>query len=358
MFFYFIIFGISLGLFNSVVYRVNRGKDFLFHYILFLLFLSIIEGCRDLTIGTDLNVYGILFFDEACKSKDLISHISDYKGEWGFHTLMWLCSRLSKDIHIMMFVSALIKISLVSSAFIKMRNQLSPILLMFSYLCFSYVTGFNIMRQALAGAFVIFAIPYLLENKWIPYFLLSLLAMTIHSSAFMSIFLVLLFFMTKINAGMCLSFIGLGIVYFFSSSIMIYISLIDLGNYSDKAILYMEREGVKTAKVNIIIAIFYILFILKNKKFSPTDHFFKYFVILSVSSLFFTIMSSYFEVAVRLSWYILYLLSFMYLIYIRNLPNEKMYSLIYVVLFLLYFIMDAIHGLGDCLPYKSKILGI
>ena len=311
-----------------------------------------------MNIGTDLNVYGILYFDLACKAHHLLKYILEYEGEWGYHSFMWLCSRLSSSIHVMLFITALLKIVLASSAFLKMRNYLNPTLLMFSYLCFSYVTGFNIMRQALAASVIIYAIPYLLEKKWIPYFSLSLLAMTIHSSAFISLVLAVLYFTTKARGGIWLSFMALAAIYSFSSIIITYLMVSDLGLYSNKATLYMEREGVTTAKSNIIIACLYILFILKNKSHFKANKFAEYFLLLSVTSLFFTLMSSFFEVAVRLSWYVIYLLGFMYALAIKKLPNRRMYSLAYVAIYSMYFIVDASHGLGGCLPYKSIIFGI
>lgn len=357
MFLYFVVFAISIGLFHLASKQSCRKIGFWVTYLMFVLLLSLIEGCRDLTIGTDLNVYGILYFNDACRSHHLVKHIFNYEGEWGFHAFMWMCSRFSSNIHVMLFISALLKIVLVSSAFLKMRHRLNPTLLMFSYVCFSYVTGFNIMRQALAASVVIFALPYLIDKKWLPYFILSLLAMILHSSAFMSIVIALLYLTTKLRGGMWLSFIVLAIVYFLSSVIMAYIMAADLGVYSNKAALYMEREGVTTAKSNIVIACLYIVFALKNKSRFKKDYF-HYFILLSVTSLFFTLMSSLFEVAVRLSWYILYLLGFLYMLVIRDVPNRGMYSWTYAIIFFMYFIVDALHGLGDCLPYKSAILGI
>lgn len=358
MLFYLVIFAISVSLFHLASKQSYRKIGFWLIYLLFILLLSLIEGCRDLTIGTDLDVYGIRYFDDARRSHHLTQHIFDFEGEWGFHAFMWLCSRLSSDIHVMLFVLALLKIVLVSSAFLKMKKCLNSTLLMFSYLCFSYVTGFNIMRQAFAASVVIFALPYLLDKKWLPYFSLSLLAMTLHSSAFMSLVLVILYFTVRMKGGIWFSFIALAIIYALSSAIMVYIMMSDLGLYSDKAALYMEREGVTPAKSNIVMACLYIVFILKYKSHFKTDKFFDYFLLLSVTSLFFTLMSSFFEVAVRLSWYILYLLGFMYVLAIRKLPHKNLFSMVYVAIYIMYFVIDALHGLGDCLPYKSKILGI
>lgn len=358
MLFYIIAFIILIFLFHQASKHSLGESSFWFPYLLFVLFASTIEGCRDLTIGTDLNVYGILYFDDAHRSHYLIKHIFSYGGEWGFHAFMWLCSCLSSDIHVMLFVSALVKIVLVSISFLRMRKLLNPTLLMFSYLCFSYVTGFNIMRQALAASVAIFALPYLLRKRWLPYFVLSILAMTIHSSAFMTLILAVLYFATKMKGGLWISFIVLGGVYTLASAIMVYIMMSDIGLYSDKAALYLEREGVTTAKTNIVIACLYIVFIFKNKSHLMADKFFEFFLLLSITALFFTLMSAYFEVAIRLSWYVLYLLGFMYALAIKNMPYRKIHSFAYVVIFFMYFIIDAMHGLGDCLPYKSNILGI
>lgn len=358
MLFYLVIFAISISLFHLASKQSYRKIGFWLTYLIFILLLSLIEGCRDLTIGTDLDVYGIRYFEDARRSHHLIKYISELEGEWGYHTFMWLCARLSSDIHVMLFVSALLKIVLASVAYLKMRNQLNPTLLMFSYLCFSYVTGFNIMRQALAASIVIFALPYLLERKWIPYLILSLLAMTLHSSAFMSIVLAALYFVTKMKGGIWLSLIIIAIIYSFSFAIMAYIQILDLGLYSDKASLYLEKEGVTTAKSNIVIACLCILFVLRYRSYLKTNHSFDYFFLLVVTSLFLTFMSSYFEVAVRLSWYIFYLLGLMYTIIIKKLSKRRLLSMTYIVIFVMYFMLEALHGLGNCLPYKSVILGI
>lgn len=358
MIFYLIILSVAILFFRICSKASYKDTLFWISYIPFILLLSIIEGCRDLNVGTDLQVYGERYFYDACFSSNFFKYILSCNGEWGYHVFMWICSRISPSINIMLFLLALVKILLVSYTALRLRKYLNPVLFMLAYLCFSYITGYNIMRQVFAMSFVIFGFPFLLEKKYIIYAVISILSMTIHSSAFIAFLILGLYFLANFKLSIWFTIASIVIVYVFSFSIMNYLQSADIGLYSTKASLYMEREGVTTSKANILIIIMYIIYAYKFKSALTINRHFRFFFSLVIFNLFFILMSSTFEVAVRLSWYILHLINILFLISVKYTNRRKFLCLSFSILYVIYFIFDAIHGLGGCLPYKSAILNI
>ena len=306
--------------------------------------------------------YGVVFFENAKYTSSLKTLLENVTGEWGFHILVWLCARISDDIHFMLFVEELIKIVLVSSTALHFRKKIDATLFMFAYLTFFYYTGFSIMRQILAMSIFIYGMRYYFNGEHKKYILICLLATTFHTSAVFSFLIYIIHFVKSksIQGSIILHLIIVCFVYLFSITIMNYIFSGNFGSYSEKAGLYLEKEGAVIAKTNILlsVAMFFVSLVYAFWKIDRSIYI--TYLILIIYNLFFLFMSPQFEVAFRVSWYQVPFIVILFLFFSSHYPYKRRFFLssVYIALFALHFIIAAMHNLSGTIPYSSKILGI
>ena len=359
--FYIVIIILSVFLFSVANRNYKRKPIFIFFYSAFVLLLSLLGGLRDESVGSDIATYGIAFFEDAKYASSLWSLLQHKTGEWGFHILMWICTRISGDIHFMFFVEELIKILLVSSTALYFREKLNATLFVFAYLTFFYFVGFSAMRQLLAMSVFIYSLRYYFNGEHLKYILFGLLAMAFHSSG---IFAFLIYFIRYLHWESLKKnvFVHLGImllIYVFSMTIMNYLMFNNLGVYSEKAELYMEREGAVTAKTNILLAIALLILSCFCKFWKKNRLEYSIYIVLIIYNLFFLFMSPQFEVAFRVSWYQIPFMIILFLRFARLYVIKKrlFLNITYISLFILHFVIASIHGLSGTIPYSSRILG-
>ena len=360
--FYIVIIILSVFLFSVANRNYKRKPIFIFFYSAFVLLLSLLGGLRDESVGTDIATYGIVFFEDAKYAPSLWSLLQHKTGEWGFHILMWICTRISGDIHFMFFVEELIKILLVSSTALYFREKLNATLFMFAYLTFFYFTGFSAMRQMLAISIFIYSLRYYFNGEHIKYILLGLLAMAFHSSG---VFVFLIYFIRWLHWESLKKsvFVHLGIIlviYLCSVTIMNYLMYNSWGVYSEKAELYMEKEGAVTAKTNILLAIALLLLSCFYKFWKKNRLEYPIYAVLIMYNLFFLFMSPKFEVAFRVSWYQVpfMIILFLKFAHLYSIKKHFLLNATYISLFILHFVIAAMHGLSGTIPYSSRIIGI
>lgn len=362
MFFYSLIIVIALGLFYLSNITYKKSSIFYFFYSAFILLLSLLGGLRDYNVGTDVLGYGIIFFEDAKYAPNLVFLLKNVSGEWGFHTLMWICAKISDNVHFMFFVEEFIKIILVSSTALYYKDKINSILFIFTYLTFFYFTGFSAMRQLLAMSIFIYSLRFYFEGKHKTYILFCLLAMTFHSSAIFTLFVYVIKFIQRKNfkSSIVLHLVIVLFVYVFSITIMGYLMSNDFGIYSQKAELYTEREGAVTAKTNILLAVGLFITSFYYKFWKNNLYEYSIFIALIIYNIFFLYMSPKFEVAFRISWYQMPLITIIFLSFAKKYDNNKrrILNTILISLYSLHFIISATHGLSGTIPYSSQIIGV
>jgi hypothetical protein len=358
MFFYTFIIIITVSLFYLSTRLKKRSFFYYFFFSLYLLLPAIIGGCRDLNVGVDLTVYGVEYWNYTFYSKSISDLIIDSPSpEYGYFLLNYICSHISKDIHFFLFVSEFVKILLVSIVALHFKKSLNPVILILTYMLFFYFTGLSMMRQQLALCVSLFSLIYYFDKKWIPFTIIIVIAWSFHNSAFIMFLFPLLSLITKKKYSIILIAIGLFVVYLYKDLLLIFISGTGLvkGTIAES---YLD-SGVNTAKTNILIAVF--LFIYSALKIDKNKWHRNVILINSLICLFFLLMSSYFEVAFRVSYYQMIVLMIIVPISINSVKNINYkwgLNIIYISLYILHFFISATHGLSGTIPYKSTILGI
>lgn len=136
------------------------------------LIVSVLAGVRDLTgpvAGTDVTVYGNPVFLSISmvptwEAAVDVGESYGFHGEVGYIWLNYAVSRLTSDPHVFFGLVALIGSSLVVLVILMFREHGSPVLMWLTYLCISYVDGFNLLRQGIAMSIVLLAVALLLKR--------------------------------------------------------------------------------------------------------------------------------------------------------------------------------------------------
>lgn len=157
-------------------------------------------GVRDLSIGTDIRVYGNNTFQMATFSHDFYQYIVSLQGinggfefnEIGYTIFNFLVSRFTNDIHVFLFVLGFLINGIIFLSIYLIKDRISLTLAWLTYCFLFFSTTLNLLRQSVALAFVLLGIVLLYRGKIIASFLSFLIALLFHNSAIFA-FVVYLF---------------------------------------------------------------------------------------------------------------------------------------------------------------------
>ena len=356
MFFYLFV-----GIFTSVLAHIaisSYDRDKVLFYIffpLFILFPSMIEGCRDWNLGTDMLGYGSICFYNTLQYSNLGSFLSHLDSrEYGFHLLCYFCGKVG-TINLYMFMAALIKMTMVALTCLHFRKITIPWMVVIGYMLFFYWYGFSLMRQSLALSICMFSLIFLYEKKYLYFLLAVVAAYFFHNSSIFMLILPFVMIMAKMKHRLLIVILGVGTVYILASTLFMVVATSGLFGES-KAELYLD-SGVTSAKTNIIIMIGFSLFPYLRKNVECN---LKYYIqAYSLLGLMFLSLSSLFEVAFRVSFYQMIPLLILIPSLLKNMEDKTQQLIcisIYISLFLLHIVIAANHGMADTVPYRSIIL--
>jgi hypothetical protein len=175
---YFVVFLFALFLFGHNINSVKKEDDRIGY--ISLLFILIALCTFRYRVGGDTLHYFDVFENYFSFGKDF--NVIDSEYNIGWNLLNFIIKSIYDSFYFFQFVHAII-INCVIFYIIK-KYSINKFLVILFYLIF-YFLYFNmeILRESLAVAFFLLAIPYLIAKKWIPYYLLCLLALSFHSSA-------------------------------------------------------------------------------------------------------------------------------------------------------------------------------
>lgn len=354
---FYIVVGVITSLFSYLAFKFyDSHRVIAWTFILFfILFPSIIEGCRDWNLGSDMLGYGQAYFYNAQRYNNIIDFIKDLDSkEYAYHLLNYAASRIGA-INVMMFMAALIKMTLVALTCIHFRRLTIPWLMVFCYMMFFYWYGFSLMRQSIALCVSLYSLTFLYDKKYVKFVICALCSYLFHSSGLFTLLIPLVMFMSQNRKKLVITIIGTIIIYGMASSLFLYIA--GSGLFGDQMLDRYSDSGVASAKSNILIMIVFMLFAIFYKNKNQTLS----LKVLSCSilGLMTLMLSSLFEVAFRLSFYFMMpLLVFVPTLIKNNMDAIKRIAgkIAMIVLFLAHYFINVSHGLADTLPYHSFIL--
>lgn len=356
MSFYIIVGIITAVLAQLSVNLYDRNKvGFSICFLVFILFPSIIEGCRNPNIGSDMLGYGSAFFYNAAQYNNVYDLLADLDSkEYAYHIMCYICAKIG-TINLYMFVAALIKMIMLALTCIYFRKKTIVWMAVLGYMLFFYWYGFSLMRQSLALCISMYSLTYLFEKKYVLFSVWLILAYFFHNSAVFMFYMIAVLYMAKFKHGLLYVSLGVGAVYLLASVLFVFIA--SSGLFGDsKMDLYLD-SGVDSAKTNILLMMFFVLMPIGVK---TKDRLLVYYIrACALLGLMFLSLSSLFEVAFRVSFYQMMPLLFFVPALIQKSKVKVMQvgiAAMFICLFLVHIIVSASHGMADTVPYRSIIL--
>lgn len=355
------IFYLSLFLLFIAIYKWAEFDGRWWALLIAILIPTLFEGLRDDVVGEDMLGYGGSWFFMMDENEPLSSMFEFAQTpEYAYHLLIYVCKKISQNINVFMTACALIKMSAVTLFVYKMREQLSSLLFLFCYYCFFYVFSFSMMRQGIAVAICIYSLAYFVNKKYWKFLLLVVIAYFFHNSAVLMLLLIPIYYMRNLQYNYVIIIGSMVLVYFFVDVLFELVLMTPLFK-SGMADLYVD-SGVATAKTNLLISTIFLGYGVYQYFYEDEEgnHENTYMLIVtSAATLLFLLLSSYIEVAFRMSYYMFIVSVAIVAMFIYN---SELYRLEryagFIVLFLLHFYSNCSHGLGGALDYSSSILGI
>ena len=167
-------------------FKEKNKKNAIIFSIIAILIPSILSGARALTIGVDVKVYVEPTFQRALYVNSIFEFLQIFDLEPLYLVLTYVVAKFTNNIHWLLFVIQLIIITLIYIASYKNKEYSPMWLSMCVYFLTFYNTTYNLTRQALAVAFIIFSISYMREKKYLKSFFIFCVAMMFHTTALFS----------------------------------------------------------------------------------------------------------------------------------------------------------------------------
>ena len=354
------LFYLSLFLLFIAIYKWAELDGRWWALLIAILIPVLFEGLRDDVVGEDMLGYGGNWFFLMDENEELSSMLEfTQTPEYAYHLLIYLCKKISQNIHLFMTACALIKMSAVTLFAYRMREQQSSFLFLFSYYCFFYVLSFSMMRQGIAVALCIYSLAYFMRNEIWQFLLMVVIAYFFHNSAILMLLLIPVRYMRNVRYKYYVVLGGICIIYFFVEFLFELVLMTPLFK-SQMADLYID-SGVPSAKTNLLISSVFLCYGVYLHFFEDEELCEKVYMLITTSSvtLLFLFLASYIEVAFRMSYYFYIASTVLVLMFLYD--SERYYLMKYctfIALYLLYFYIDCSHGLAGAFDYTSSILGI
>lgn len=346
--------------------------------IMGLLIPCLIGGLRDLSIGTDVNVYVEPLFDLSSNSTTFkqffnkqwysvyqYNYVRDY--ELLFIVIVYVTEKIFNSISVLLFIIELMIIFPFYYGIkkFKIKND-AWIIMLFYYLLF-YNIGFNAMRQMIGISIAFFGLSCLInENDKIKFSVFTIIAFLFHRSSLLIMIVYIIYNILNNNkiknryiffGKLKINFKSIIIFLFFLISIFIFyynnlllkiMGILNINIYSG----YIMDDAI--ISFNKIIKSFPILlFILLNyKKLKNINNFSFYFSMYLMYFITSNLSSSSNQYAGRISYiFESFLPLLLYLII--NVKNKKMLNSIIIIsyLIILWYIEFVYFGRSQTVPY-------
>lgn len=274
-----------------------------------------------------------------------LSEALEGKGDIGFYILTYGLYKISSNPQFMIFVIALITQLLYFKFFNKYRNYLE--LQVFIYITSGYYfVTMNGMRQSLAAGVVALSAIYIIKNEKLKFFIVTVIAMMLHQSAFI---MVIMYFICRMKPWskkffimIFLSVIGTMLFY---QLLPILERVVSGTNYEHYIRVFMEGTEKGANIMRLLVAMVPVILAFLNKENMEDTPFNRVFINMAVINGIFTLFSMQTWIFARFNIYF-NLFNCIFIPYlIGQWKSEKDRRLLYGGLVLCYFIFFVIEQL-------------
>lgn len=271
--------------FSMKNFEKNNRKYGIMFLIIGILLASLFCGIRDSSIVAprDVKMYVLPVLDSLQENSNIITFFNNNSSlEKGYLLYIYIVTRFSSDIHIVLFFLQLIPSIAVFYFAYKKRNDYSMMICVLVYLLYWYMIFYTIIRQGIAVSLILLSIMFLKEKKYKRTILFFIFALLFHSSAIIGIVLYLIIYICnnskysnkKKNILLSIMIVTMLICMIFYKN-MIYILVFNLKILPAKIYTYITDSRYylvdgSLKKIDLILSLFcfiisIFLFVIKNK---------------------------------------------------------------------------------------------
>lgn len=358
-------FAVGLILYN--IQNKKNKTDYIKIFVAIML-LTLLAAFRDETVGTDVLVYGKACY-QASKHVHTMSGFMDFlfnnsNGiEAGYLFLVFCATKLFGSLSSVLFITNLfVNIGVICGLY-RVRENISFDIAVLIYCFLFYQNTYNIMRQWLAIAAIMFGLKYIYEKKPLKYALTIIIAMFFHRTALVGAGLYLIYvILPKRNSVFVKTAIIGGIILFVVCFQRLTNVLISSGFMPMKYAHYSEGDAIGFSFSDTIIRIPPIaLSILLYKQMAKINKNHEYWFLLLLIDLILAQLYSIMVYANRIAAYFTISRIFELSIACKiKKSNERLVVKILVIIYIvaLWYVNYIYLGHGETYPYMSEILEI
>ena len=269
---YLIVFFFSF-LFIKMGRKIEKNKKKKIAFICYgigILAPAILAGVRDYTIGTDVMVYGNIWFNRAVDASNLRDYI-----QWGvvsqlgivYLVLNYVVAMVSDNPHVFYFVLALLINLLIFKGLYSCRQYINIDFGMLLFYLLFYNNTLNLLRQSLAIAIIMSGFGYVINKKFFKYIIIVMIAGLTHSTALLGI---LIYFIYNIQFSKYKNLVKAGIIAALLGFVMLYQSIVSYlvtkGLILSRYVTYADEQsgGGKIVRLVLfclpVIVLFYFIY--------------------------------------------------------------------------------------------------
>lgn len=370
MIIYIITFAVScLFTYIAEKYITKSKKIFVLLSLFAILLPSIIAGVRDITIGYDVGLYGVNYFQLAVNSDSFAEYRAICDTDFGYAALNYIVSRVTDNIHWFLFVIEFIIVVLVYLFAYSHREKHPMWLTMLAFFTIFYSNSLNILRQSLALAIIIFGTRYAENSKFLKYLITTIIATMFHATAIVALPIYFLFKLENLKRKNTYKvFTVLIIVFIMFNFFSIIETLVNMGILSNRFLSYVYVFSENATDFGYIegtlrLAIIFICLITYKSKiqFDHKNATYIYMLIIDFMLMQLTLISGS---AQRLAYYygypaLLYMIPQLTVGFKNDKSNKWIINSFTIILLLAYWYLQYVYqNFGSTYPYTSIILGI
>lgn len=326
---------------NGVISNLNKTNKqiILMFSILSILFSGLRSGIGD--TGYYLYMYSMI---SDMDHQRFFNYLA--KKDAGFKILVFLLSRIFRNPQFFLIILS----SVIIICFIIVIERYSENIGLSIILIVStgiYVSSMNGVRQYLAASVLFLAMPYIIEGKWIKYFVLCIILSAIHTSA---VIMIPLYFALRKKTWnlftIFLSFIIIGIGLSYRSFVPLFASLLSdtiYSNYSEELLVSFD-EGAHPIRFLVSMVPVILSFLTRKTENDEDCIIYRIYSNAAIISMLISFISLNNWIFARIGIYtsVFSVLSYPYFInrYFHISRNRIIIAVLIISLFFVYFLID------------------
>ncbi|MCI8568944.1 MAG: EpsG family protein [Bacilli bacterium] len=330
--------------------------------VICVLILSLFAGFRSLDVGIDISVYGERFFRYCRRFSTIISYLSTLNMEKGYLVLNYLVYKLSNNLHVFLFVLQLISASIVYIIAYREKEKGSMWLIVLTYLLLWYNTTFNILRQSISVAILLYAYKFIEDKKYIKYAISVGIAFLFHKSSILCLAIPILGILSKTKLKKVYTFLMVTTILILYNSLDFIIYCVEnIFPFLEKYLRYFDfAENIpninwKFAFFKLVMLLGILIFSKRLRKQETTKENNSLLILMAILDVLLYCSSAVIKYGYRTSYFFLAHLIILYPRIDWSLKGYKgrtLYRICVVVLLILYwYFRYAVIGYDGTIPY-------